>query len=102
MNYLEMQGLVFVNFATAEPRPGKEEQLADLMRVFRDALRVMPGNVGVYLLKEKASGNLAGLSIWEDKASFEAAMSRMASAPSHSPKNMRTAPPVVRQFEEIH
>jgi heme-degrading monooxygenase HmoA len=93
--------MVFINFALAKPRPGKEEQLADLMRNFRDALRIMPGNVGVYLLKEKGTRDLAGLSIWHDEASFEAAMSRMAGAPSHSPEDVREAPPVVRQFTEV-
>ena len=93
---------MFINFATAKPRPGKEDQLAGLMRDFRDALRVMPSIVGVYLLKEKASGDLAGLSIWNDEASFEAAMARMASEPSHSPEEVREAPPVVQQFLEIN
>jgi heme-degrading monooxygenase HmoA len=97
-----MNSVVFINFATAEPRPGKEEQLAELMKNFRDALRPMSGNVGVYVLKEKVTGNIAGLSIWKDEASFEAAMAKMTGAPSHSPEDVRKAPPVVRQFVEIH
>lgn len=92
---------MFVNFATFEPRPDKEQELADLMRAFRDALKVMPGLVGVYVLREEPTGALAGLSIWRDKASFEAGMVNVATLPSHAPEDLRNAPPVVRQFIEI-
>jgi heme-degrading monooxygenase HmoA len=92
---------MFVNFATVEPRPDKEQELADLMRAFRDALKVMPGLVGVYVLREEATAALAGLSIWRDKASFEAGMANVVSLPAHAPEDLRKAPPLVRQFVEI-
>jgi len=55
----------------------------------------------VYVLREEATGALAGLSIWRDKASFEAGMANVASLPAHAPEDLRKAPPLVRQFVEI-
>ena len=92
---------MFINFVTVEPRPGREQELADLMKAFRDPLQLMPGVVGVYVLREEATGALAGLSIWRDKTSFEAGMANVASLPAHAPEDLRKAPPLVRQFVEI-
>jgi heme-degrading monooxygenase HmoA len=92
---------MFINFATVKPRPGREQELADLMKAFRDALQLMPGVVGVYVLCEEATGALARLSIWRDKASFEAGMVNVAGLPAHAPEDLRKAPPLVRQFVEI-
>ena len=44
---------MFMNMVTVEPKPGKEKDLADQMRTFRDALRAMPGLVNIYVLRKK-------------------------------------------------
>ncbi len=92
---------MFMNMVTVEPQPGKEKDLADQMRAFRDALRAMRGLVNTYVLREEATGVLAGLSIWKDKASFEFGMANVNAPRSHAPEDLRKAPPVVRQFTEV-
>jgi len=57
--------------------------------------------VGVYVLREEVTGVIAGLSIWRDKASFEAGMANVNAPRSHAPEDLRKAPPVNRQFVEI-
>jgi heme-degrading monooxygenase HmoA len=92
---------MFMNMATVEPQPGKEKDLADQMRAFRDALRAMPGLVNVYVLREEATRVLAGLSIWKDRASFEFGMADVNAPRSHASEGLRKAPRVVRQLTEI-
>jgi heme-degrading monooxygenase HmoA len=90
---------MFMNMATAERLPGKDVELMDRMRAFAEALRSMPGLVNVFVLREENTGNLVGLSIWKDRASFE---SGMALVPTLPPEDAVTKqPPVVRQFTEV-
>jgi heme-degrading monooxygenase HmoA len=92
---------MFMNMATVDPRDGKEKELTDQMRAFGDALKTMPGVLNVYVLREETTGTLAGLSIWKDKASFDAAMARVNAPRSRAPEDLTKASPVVRQFTEI-
>jgi heme-degrading monooxygenase HmoA len=90
---------MFLNMATAEPVPGKERELIERMRNFAEALKPMPGFLNVFVLREEGTGALVGLSIWEDKESFERAMDKTSSLP---PKALLAKePPKTRQFVEI-
>lgn len=89
---------MFINMATAEPQPGKEEELKERMKAFARALSSQPGLVNVFVLREEETKNLVGISIWRDKNSFESGMTKASDSPS---KNAVTRVlPVVRQFIE--
>jgi quinol monooxygenase YgiN len=94
-----MRDMVFINMATAEPQPGKEHELEERMKSFAKALGAQPGLVNVFLLREGGTKNLVGISIWRDKESFEAEMSRLSNSPSKS--SVSLFPPIVRQFQEV-
>lgn len=90
---------MFINMATAEPQPGKEEDLKERMKAFGKALSSQPGLVNVFVLREEGTKNLVGVSIWRDKESFELGMAKASNSP---PKTAVTlVPPVVRQFIEV-
>jgi heme-degrading monooxygenase HmoA len=90
---------MFVNMATADPIPGKERELIERMKNFAEALTPMPGFVNVFVLREEGTRALAGLSIWEDKESFERAMEGASSLPPKT--RLAKEPPKTRQFMEI-
>jgi len=90
---------MFLNMATAEPLPGRERELIERMRVFAEALKPMPGIVNVFVLREEGSGALVGMSIWEDRQSFETGMDKASNMPPKAP--LAKEPPKMRQFVEI-
>lgn len=90
---------MFINMATAEPQPGKEEELKERMKTFAKALSSQPGLVNVFLLHEEGTKNLVGISIWRDKDSFELGMAKASNSPPKSAVTL--VPPVIRQFIEV-
>ena len=93
---------MFVNMGFATPRPGKEKELAETMRSFGKALEGMPGLLDAFVLAESDGKTLVGVSLWHDRASFEAAMKKVRPpAPSEPPEQMRATPPTIRQFESV-
>jgi heme-degrading monooxygenase HmoA len=91
--------IMFMNMATAGALPGEDAELMKRMKAFAEALRSMPGLVNVFVLREEGTGNLVGLSIWTDKASFEAGMAAVPPLPSKVAVTKQ--PPVMRQFTEV-
>jgi heme-degrading monooxygenase HmoA len=85
--------------ATAEPQSGRERELIERMKSFADLLRPMPGLVNVFVLREEETGALVGLSIWQDKESYDRGMEKASSQPSKS--ELTREPPRMRQFTEI-
>jgi heme-degrading monooxygenase HmoA len=94
-----MGNMAFINMATAEPQPGKEHELGERMKSFAKAVGAQPGLVNVFVLREEGTKNLVGISIWRDKASFEAGMAKLSGSPSKS--SVSLVPPIVRQFQEV-
>jgi heme-degrading monooxygenase HmoA len=95
---------LFVNVAfPVDPSPCKEKELLNDMHSFADSLRKHPGLQRIQVLKEKDGKTLVGISMWDDEASFNEAMKKIASQPANSGKaeTLRPNPPVVRQFYEI-
>jgi quinol monooxygenase YgiN len=91
--------MVFANTARVRPLPEHAEEVEASMRRFRDALRTEPGCLGVYVLREAESDRLVGLSLWESREAFDAAMARVP--PKSSPTGLALAePPEVRQWTE--
>jgi heme-degrading monooxygenase HmoA len=93
---------MFVNMAFASPRPGKEKLMAESMKAFANALKQMPGLVDTYVLADGGWKTLVGISIWQDRRAFERAMKAVRPPPPPEPaEQLRSAPPVIRQFESI-
>jgi heme-degrading monooxygenase HmoA len=94
--------MVFVNMATLKPKAGREKDLAELMKGFRDSMRGQAGLVETYLLKERGQGRLMGISIWETEDAFEKAMENVRPPPpKHPPESLRDEPPSTQQLDEI-
>ncbi|GEM_PF-4868836 len=67
---------MFVNVGFGEAAPGREKDVEAAMRAFGDWLSDAPGLVAIHLLRDPQSGQLTGVSLWKDRESFAAAMSR--------------------------
>lgn len=92
---------MFLNMATAEPLPGKERELLERMKNFAEVLKPMPGLVNVFVLHEEGTGNLVGLSIWQDKESFQRGMEKADSGNVPSKESVSKERPKIRQFTEV-
>lgn len=93
---------MFVVMAFVNPNPGKEEEMANRMRSFRNVLQTKSGLVKTFVLMERDGKELVGVSMWLDEAAYHEAMASMeASAPSPPPDRLRENPPTMREFFEI-
>ncbi len=93
---------MFVNMAFVVARPGKEEELAEVMRSFGQALQGHPGLLGTHVLAEKGGHTLVGISMWTDETAFQQGMTNVQAAPPRSLiESLRQEPPTMRQFVEI-
>lgn len=93
---------MFVVMAFVNPIPGKEEEMANRMRSFRNILQTKSGLVKTLVLMERNGKELVGVSMWADEAAYQGAMASMqASAPSPPPDRLRDSPPTMREFFEI-
>lgn len=93
---------MFVVMAFVNPNPGKEEEMANRMRSFRNLLQTKSGLVKTLVLMERNGNELVGVSMWSDEAAYQAAMASMqASAQSPPPDQLRENPPSMREFFEI-
>jgi heme-degrading monooxygenase HmoA len=93
---------MFVVMAFVNPNPGKEEEMANRMRSFRNVLQTKSGLVKTFVLMERDGKVLVGVSMWTEEAAYQGAMASMqASAQSPPPDRLRESPPTMRQFFEI-
>jgi heme-degrading monooxygenase HmoA len=94
---------MFVNVAFVDPFLDRENELVNNMHAFAESLRGEPGLQRIHLLKEKDGKTLVGISMWDDEASFNEAMKKIATQRANAGKAeaLRPNPPVVRQFYEI-
>jgi heme-degrading monooxygenase HmoA len=93
---------MFVVMAFVNPNPGKEEEMANRMRSFRNALQTKTGLVKTFVLMERDGKTLVGVSMWTDEAAYQGAMATMqGSAQSPPPDRLRESPPTMREFFEI-
>jgi heme-degrading monooxygenase HmoA len=91
--------VVFLQMANAEPLPGKERELIERMKSFAEFLRLQPGLVNVFVLRDGASGATVGLSIWRDKESFERGMKAANGQPPKTPLTRER--PKMQWFTEL-
>ena len=93
---------MFVVMAFVNPNSGKEEEMANRMRSFRNILQTKSGSVKTFVLMERDGKELVGVSMWTDEAAYQGAMASMeASPPSPPPDRLRENPPTIREFFEI-
>ncbi|MGZ8598971.1 MAG: hypothetical protein ACXWX6_02055 [Actinomycetota bacterium] len=71
---------MLVHLSIHRPIPGKEQQLVDSMRRFGEADGPIPGLREVHTLRDRDSGTLVGLAIWDSPEAFEAGIPRMRAA----------------------
>jgi hypothetical protein len=62
---------MFVLMSIHHPKPEHEAALVDSMHRYGDAIRGRTGLLGVYTLKDSASGRLVGLAMFDSAADFE-------------------------------
>jgi heme-degrading monooxygenase HmoA len=94
---------MFANMAFANPLPGKEEEMKQVMLDFAKTLRGSPGLLQVHVMQEKDGTTFLGISMWESEEAFSMGMARASTAPRSGAKAemIRQSPTVVRQFVEI-
>ena len=93
---------MFVVMAFVDPNPGKEEEMANRMRPFRNILQTKSGLVKTFVLMERDRKELVGVSMWTDEAAYQGAMASMQSSPqSPPPDRLRENSPTMREFFEI-
>jgi heme-degrading monooxygenase HmoA len=72
---------VFVHIAIHRPIAGKEQELIDSMHRFGEADGApIPGLREVMTLRDRETGVLFGLAIWDSEASFASGVARMRQA----------------------
>jgi heme-degrading monooxygenase HmoA len=95
---------MFANMAFVTSVKGKEKEMLEVMTAFKNSLLGSPGLLQIHVMKELEGGDLLGISMWENKESFDIAMDKMEPDPASAAKARvtREAPPIVRQFVEIN
>jgi len=89
--------MAFVN-----PIPGKEDEMVNRTRSFRNVLQTQSGSVKTFVLKERDGKTLVGVSMWTDEAAYKSAMaSTQAPTQSTPPDRLRESQPTMREFFEI-
>ena len=93
---------MFVVMAFVNSNLGKEGEMANRMRNFRNILQTQSGMVKTFVLKERDGKTLVGVSMWTDEAAYKSAMTNIQ-APTQStpPDRLRESPPMMREFFEI-
>ena len=71
---------MFLFYAVHYPQPEKEGLLVRSMRDFGELMRQQPGLVFVDTFKDPDKGTLLGVSIWESREAFRAAMASLQDA----------------------
>ena len=97
-----MSKAMFVVMAFVNPNPGKDEEMANRMRSFRNILQTRSGLVKTFVLEERDGKTLVGVSMWTDEAAYKSAMASVqAPTQSQPPDRLRESPPTMREFFEI-
>ena len=81
---------MFVVMAFVNPILGKEDEMVNRIRSFRNVLQTRSGLVRTLVLKERDGKTLVGVSMWTDEVAYKSAMASMqAPAQSTSPDRLR-------------
>jgi heme-degrading monooxygenase HmoA len=85
---------MFVHLVIHRPKPGQEQQLLDSMGRACDSLAGCPGLLRVTRLRERGSGALLGLALWESEAAWQAGSGRLRAAVNDDPFDEWLAEPL--------
>ncbi len=93
---------MFVVMAFVNSISGKEDEMANRMRSFRNVLQTKPGKVKTFVLTERDGKTLVGVSMWTDEAAYKSALASIqAPIQSTPPDRLRENPPTMHEFFEI-
>ena len=71
---------MFLFYAVHHPHPEKEALLIRSMRDFGDLIKKQPGIVVVDTFRDRDNGTLLGVSIWDSRDAFQAALPALQDA----------------------
>lgn len=93
---------MFVHIGIHRPKPGKEHLLIESMHRFGDSMKGAKGLQRAHALRDKESGVLLGLAVWDSKEDWEAARPAMIEAVKDDPfEEWEDNPPEVFHLEEV-
>jgi len=94
--------MVFVKMATVRAKSAREGDLADSMNRFGAAFRGQRGLVDCYVFKERGTGKLVGISVWDTEDPFRKAMLAVRpTPPKYLPDTLPDKPPSIQRFEQL-
>ncbi len=70
-------GSTYVQLSIHSPRPGKEALVIDSMHRFQTAIKNKPGMKSATTFKDRKSGRLVGIAIWDSWESMNSARPAM-------------------------
>ncbi len=76
---------MFFHVAIHRPKPGKEQDLISSMHRFSASLTGVPGLQEAHTLRDSRNGALMGITIWDSRAAWEAAMPKAMEAVKDDP-----------------
>jgi heme-degrading monooxygenase HmoA len=93
---------MFVHLAVHHPKAGMQAQLAESMARFGAPAHGQPGFRHHLLLRDDDSGVLVGMTMWDSKEAWEAAVPHQRAAVEHDPVGeWWTSPPEVFRLHEM-
>ena len=93
---------MFIFYSIHYPHPEKEELLVQSMHEYGELMKKLPGNLfqAPYPFKDPEKGTLMGISIWESREAFQAALPTLRSARQNSPsQEWESKPPEVYMLD---
>ena len=93
---------MFAHTARVRARPGKVDLLSERMREFARRLKVESGCISAYVLVDRESRELLGVSLWEDREAFLRS-TRSAGVPATPTpvESLRESPPEMNTYEVL-
>ena len=96
---------MFIFYSIHYPHPEKEELLVQSMHEYGELMKKQPGNLfqAPYPFKDPEKGTLMGISIWESREAFQAALPTLQSARQNSPApEWESKPAEVYRLDSTH
>lgn len=93
---------MFVHMSIHYPIPGKQDLILDAMRRYCEAMKGKPGLQSGHALRDRKTGKLIGLAIWDTREDWAAAKPAMDEAVKNDPfHEWEDVPPKVYHLEEV-
>ena len=96
---------MFIFYSIHYPHPEKEELLVQSMHDYGELMKQQPGNLfqAPYPFKDSEKGTLMGISIWESREAFQAALPTLCNARQNSlAQEWESKPPEVYLLDSTH